>query len=166
MIKNDGFLIIELVIYLFITSIITVLLFNIFKFSINTFSKTEANVEIQQQAQFLKELIEDRVQRSKGIDSIINVNGQRVNVRNFKKGQIREIRLAQNDGLVGIYIDSKSKKMFLRTDMNYNGYEIGNYVNKMEIENVENGKGITFILQIQKKDEIFDLEFTSYFRNN
>ncbi|OPJ55620.1 PilW family protein [Alkalithermobacter paradoxus] len=162
---TKGFLMIELIISLSLIGVIMLLVFNITIFNIKAFTKTEASVEIQQQAQFLKEFIEDKVYRSTRIDSIINLSGNRVNVNTFKSGEIREIRLYLVDGVVGIYIDKNSKKMFYRTDIRYNGYEIGNYINKMEIEKLQNGRGIKFNLEIQKKKETFDLEFIAYFRN-
>ncbi|SHH07818.1 prepilin-type N-terminal cleavage/methylation domain-containing protein [Tepidibacter thalassicus] len=163
--NKKGFTLMEVIVSLGLTSILLLLLFNVMFFNIKILKKTEARIEIQEQAQFIKEFIEDKLHISSGVDSIIDVNGHKIKNKNFNKGEIKELRFILSNNIEGIYIDNKRKKMFYRRNLLYNGYEIGDYVKKFNVEKISEGKGIRVCLEMEKNNEIMNVEFLVYFRN-
>ncbi len=163
--NKRGFTLTELLIALGMMSILILLGFHILFLNFKVFNKTEANVEIQQQGQFLKQFIENKLYLSYGLDSIVDMNGKKIKSQDFEEGEIKELRFRLEDIVVGIYINPKNKKMFYRKDLLYNGYEIGDYVKKMKVENRRNGKGVKINLELEKKSEQIEVDFVVYFRN-
>ncbi|SHK12498.1 prepilin-type N-terminal cleavage/methylation domain-containing protein [Tepidibacter formicigenes] len=163
--NKKGFTLIEVIISLGLTSILMLLSFNIIFLNVKMFNKTEARIEIQEQAQFIKEFIENKLYLSSGVHSVINKDGYKIKSKDFKEGEIKELRFVLSDNVEGIYIDNKRKKMFYRRNLMYNGYEIGDYVKKFNIEKISEGKGVKIYLEMEKNKEIMNIEFLVYFRN-
>lgn len=163
--KQQGFSLIELIISLGLMSILMLLVFNILFFSLNMYNKTEAHIEIQEQAQMLKQFIEDKLYISSGIDSIVDINGSKIKTEDFEKGEIKELRFKLEEIVADIYIDKKSKKVFFKKDLRYNGYEIADYVNKINVESIDNGRGVKINLELEKNSKNMNVEFCVYFRN-
>lgn len=163
--EQYGFSLVELIISLGLMSILMLLIFNILLFNLNMYNKTEASIEIQEQGQFLKQFIEDKLYISRGIDSIVDINGNKIKTEDFKKGEIKELRFKLEEVVADVYIDKKSKKVFFKKDLRYNGYEIGDYVNKINLESIDNGRGVKIDLEMEKNNKNINVEFYVYFRN-
>ena len=75
-IKNYGFTLIEVLISIALYSILIALVFSTMNFNINSLYKVERNVEIQQQAQFIFNFMEEKIMESTGLIYLEDMQGK------------------------------------------------------------------------------------------
>ena len=163
--NNKGFTLIELILSISLSMLIGACIFNVLIFNKNIFNMTSSAIEIQQQSQFLKEFIEDKLYISSGIDSIVDINGKTIKYEDFKEGSINEVIFTISNINQSIYWDKMKGKVFYRKNMSYNGYEIGDYVEGIRIKKVNNGRGIHVYIRTKRKGKDLQSDFLVYFRN-
>ncbi|WP_099190386.1 prepilin-type N-terminal cleavage/methylation domain-containing protein [Tepidibacter mesophilus] len=163
--NNKGITLMELIISLGLISVLLMVIFNVFIFSTKVYNISHSNVEIQEQAQIIQNFIENNLYLSSGIDSVINKNGDKININEFNEADIKEVRFNVDGRICSIYHIDNKKKVFFRKNLNYNGYEFGDYIENMNIKNIDNGSGAEISLKLQKGSENISTSFLIYFRN-
>ncbi|MEJ8553640.1 PilW family protein [Tepidibacter sp. Z1-5] len=163
--KNRGITLIELIISLGFISVLLMIIFNIFMFSTKVYNSSYSNIEIQEQAQMIQNFIENNLYSSSGIDRVIDKNGKKIDLNKFDEADIKEVRFNVDGQIYSIYYIYSKKKVFFKKNIKYNGYEVGDYVENINIKNVDNGSGAKISLKLQKDKEAINTSFLIYFRN-
>ncbi|MCT4509822.1 MAG: type II secretion system GspH family protein [Tepidibacter sp.] len=163
--NNKGITLIELIISIGLVSVLLMVLFNIFMFSTEVYSLSHSNIEMQEQAQTIQNFIENNLYLSSGIESIITKNGEKFYKDEFEKEDVKEIRFKIDGQMCSIYHMYNKKKVFIKKNLNYNGYEFGDYLENINIKNIDNGSGVEISLKLQKDRKTINTSFLIYFRN-
>ncbi|CAH2212945.1 PilW family protein [Tepidibacter aestuarii] len=163
--NNKGVTLIELIISIGFISVLLMIIFNIFIFSTKVYNISHSNVEIQEQSQMIQSFIESNLYLSSGIDSVIDKNGNKLHVNEFYEKDIKEVRFNVDGQIRSIYHIYNKKKLFIKKNLNYNGYEFGDYIENIKIKNIDNGSGAEISLKLQKDSEVINTSFLIYFRN-
>lgn len=148
--KRDdfGFTLIELMISIALFSIMITLIFSIFNTNMKIFNKINNKVEIQQQAIFIFNFMEEKIMESKGITIVEDINGRTkhttneiVNIKKiiFKNNETRDekgyIFNLIRDYVVGSY------NLKYGTGLSGIGtVEVGNYIENIETEPIPSDK--------------------------
>ncbi|MBU5337539.1 type IV pilus modification PilV family protein [Intestinibacter bartlettii] len=176
--QRQGYILLEVIISVFIMSIIIACLYNIINVANKANSNIEDRIELSQQIEEMDSHIRNLVQ---GCMNIINITTVDRNVisdleydkvytvssikLNFKNDDNKnEITLKNRE----ISLKKSSKKLFINTLRANNssesgGYEIGDYVKSIRIKK-ENPKIISIILNLEKNNIEVEKEIKLYIR--
>ncbi len=163
--NKKGITLIELIISLGLISVLLMIMFNIFIFSTKVYNISHSNVEIQEQAQMIQSFIENNLYASSGIESVIDKNGKKIDLNKLDESDIKEVRFNVDGQMCSIYHIYSKKKVFIKKNIKYNGYEFGDYIENINIKNIDKGSGAEISLKLQKGREVINTSFLIYFRN-
>ncbi|MBO3443761.1 type II secretion system protein [Clostridium sp. CCUG 7971] len=172
--RRRGYLLLESVVSLSIIMILMGVSYYLLFFCMNTKTKIEDKIELQQQASEISKYIEEIIGNSKGIisissksneesDKLLETNSIKCKYRNEsssdKSIKDKEISLKED-----------KSKLFINT-LNYlgnsesGGYEIGDYIDKMYAFVYEDGNFVKVRLKLSKNNQIHETEFDVFIRN-
>ena len=162
---RKGYLILENIISITITGVIVTTLCAILFSALNLYSKTCSTIEIQQQGLELQNHIERELNENIEIKSIKMANGKNITNEDFDERDIISIKYKPIDrddsqGLDEIYLNSTTNKVFIKRRNAASGYEVGNYLDKLYIEKIKNGKIINIRLQLSKNNQKYEVKFS------
>jgi type II secretory pathway pseudopilin PulG len=152
--KKRGFLLLESILYLAILSLIIGMVYNLVFFNLNSLNIVQNNIEIQQQSYTIKNHIKSRLIVASNIQSVKTINNK-----------VSYIRYNVDKRIDEIYLNPYTKKIFYRQNCLAPGYEIGNYIDNIKIENLDNGKLIKIILYLSKNNNNIETEFVVNLKN-
>lgn len=172
--RREGYLLLESIISLSIIMILISLSYYLLFFCIDTKTRIEDKIELQQQASEISKYIEEIIGNSKGIISI----GSKSNEDSTKLIETNSIKCKYKDESTNdknikdkeISLKENKSKLFINT-LNYlgnsesGGYEIGDYIDKMYASVYEDGNFVKIKLKLSKNDQIYETEFDVYIRN-
>lgn len=172
--RRKGYLLLESVISLSIIMILIVVLYYLLFFCMNTKTRIEDKIELQQQANEVSKYIEEVIGNSKGIISIrskLNEESNKLLETNSIKCKYRNE--SSSDKSIKdkeISLKEDKSKLFINT-LNYlgnsesGGYEIGDYIDKMYAFVYEDGNFVKVRLKLSKNNQIHETEFDVFIRN-
>ncbi|WFD08983.1 PilW family protein [Tepidibacter hydrothermalis] len=163
--NKKGITLIELIISIGLIGVLLMIVFSVFIFSTKVYNISYSNIEIQEQAQMIQSFIENNLYLSSGIESIIDKNGKKIDPNKFEEVDIKEVRFNVGGHMNSIYHIYNKKKIFIKKNLNYNGYEFGDYIENINIKNIDNGSGAKISLKLEKDKQIINTSFLVYFRN-
>lgn len=163
--NKKGITLIELIISIGLIGVLLMIIFSVFIFSTKVYNISHSNVEIQEQAQMIQNFIENNLYLSSGIESIIDKNGKKLNANEFDEVDIKEIRFDLDGQICSIYHIYNKNKVLFRKNLDYNGYEFGDYIENISIKNIDDGSGAKISLKLQKNNQVINTSFLVYFRN-
>ncbi len=169
--RKKGYLLIENVMTLSITLLILSLLYYILFFSVETKSKIEDRLEIQQQANEVSRYIEEVIENSKGIINIpysiesdfIEVTSIKCkyNDKNIENGEIKDKEISLKKDKSKVFINTLNKY----GNSESGGYEIGDYVDNLFVSVYEDGNFVKLRLRLSKNEQIYETDFKVHIRN-
>jgi len=163
--NKKGITLIELIIAIGLIGVLLMIVFSVFIFSTKVYNMSHSNIEIQEQAQMIQNFIENNLYLSSGIESIIDKDGKKIDPNKFEEVDIKEVRFNVDGQMNSIYHIYNKKKIFIKKNLNYNGYEFGDYIENINIKNIDNGSGAKISLKLQKNKQSINTSFLVYFRN-
>lgn len=143
-----GFALIELMISIALFGILITLIFSIFNTNMKIFSKINNKVEIQQQAIFIFNFMEEKIMESKGITIVEDINGRTkhttneiVNIKKiiFKNNETRD----EKGYIFNLIRDYGVGSYNLKYGIGLYGIgtiEVGNYIENIETEPIPSDK--------------------------
>lgn len=143
-----GFTLIELMISIALFGILISLIFSVFSVNMNTVDKINKKVEIQQQAQFIFNFIEEKIIESKGIIHIEDINGSMKHDTN-ELVRIKKIIFQNNETrkekgyIFNLIKDYEAGSYNLKYGIWLSGtgtVEVGNYIENIEVEPMPSDK--------------------------
>lgn len=145
---NNGFTLIELLIVLALAGVIVSIIISILFTNINIFHKTDRDIELQQQGQFIIGFLEKKIIESCGTIYLEDMNGhvkhETYDKANIKKIIFKNIPEAENEGYIfQLSKDSKYNTFNLKYGKGLSGtptVEVGNYIEKIEVEPIPSNK--------------------------
>lgn len=143
-----GFTLVELMISIALFGILVTLIFSIFNTNMNIFDKINKKVEIQQQAIFIFNFMEEKIMESKGIISVEDINGRIKHTTNeivkIKKIIFKNNEARKEKGYVfNLIRDYEVGSYNLKYGIWQSGegtVEVGNYIEKIEVEPIPSDK--------------------------
>lgn len=177
---NKGFTIIELLIALSLASVVVSIVFSILIANINMFHRTDNDIELQQQGQFIIGFLEEKIMESEKIiylEDMSNIVKHNTNEKiNMKKIIFKNSPNSEKAGYI----------FYLSKDPAYNSYnlkygiglsgaatvEVGNYIESIQImpipshSNYSEAKGITIILYLNVDGQKKSFTTQLCFRNS
>lgn len=172
--RRGGYLLLESIVSLSIIMILIGISYYLLFFCVDTKTRIEDKVELQQQANEMGKYIEDVIGNSKGIISInskLNENSNELIETNSIKCKYKDENT--NDKNIKdkeISLKEDKSKLFINT-LNYlgnsesGGYEIGDYIDKMYASVYEDGNFVKIKLKLSKNNQTYETEFDVYIRN-
>ncbi|SDY47970.1 prepilin-type N-terminal cleavage/methylation domain-containing protein [Proteiniborus ethanoligenes] len=177
---NNGFTLIEILITLSLAGIVISIVLSLLITNIRMFHKTDKDIELQQQGQFIIGFLEEKILESDKIVYLENMDNELKHDTN-EKLNVKKI----------IFKNSPSAKdqgyiFYLSKDLNANTYnlkygkglsgaatvEVGNYIEKIQIEPIPlnskytEAKGITIILYFNIDEQKKSFTTQLCFRNS
>lgn len=143
-----GFTLIELMISIALFGILISLIFSVFSVNMNTIDKINKKVEIQQQAQFIFNFIEEKIIESEGIIHIEDINGSMKHDTN-ELVRIKKIIFQNNETrkekgyIFNLIKDYEAGSYNLKYGIWLSGtgtVEVGNYIENIEVEPMPSDK--------------------------
>ena len=152
--RKRGFLLLESVLYLAILSLIIGMVYNLVFFNLNSLNTIQNNIEIQQQGYTIKNHIKSRLMRASNIQSVKTINNK-----------VSSIKYNIDKRSDEFYLNPYTKKLFYRKNCLAPGYELGDYIDDIEIENLNNGNLVKIRLYLSKKNNNIETEFVVDLKN-
>ncbi|HSQ33461.1 MAG TPA: type II secretion system protein [Peptostreptococcaceae bacterium] len=152
--RKRGYLLLESVLYLAILSLIIGMVYNLVFFNLNSLNTIQNNIEIQQQGYTIKNHIKSRLMRASNIESVKTINNK-----------VSSIKYNIDKRSDEFYLNPYTKKLFYRKNCLAPGYELGDYIDNIEIENLNNGNLIKIRLYLSKKNNNIETEFVVDLKN-
>ena len=162
--KKRGFLLLESLLYLAILSLIIGMVYNLIFFNLNSLNTVQNNIELQQQSYNIKNHIKSRLIRASNIQSVKTINNRVISINSLNKESVTSIKYSDDKRIDELYLNKVTKKLFYRKN-SLDGYELGNYIENIEIENLDNGKLIKIILYLSKNNNNIETEFVVNLKN-
>ncbi|WP_042271947.1 hypothetical protein [[Clostridium] dakarense] len=172
--RRKGYLLLESVISLSIIMILIGVSYYLLFFCIDTKTRIEDKIELQQQANEISKYIEEVIGNSKGIISISSKSNEESNklleTNSIKCKYKNESSSDKSIKDKEISLKEDKSKLFINT-LNYlgnsesGGYEIGDYIDKMYASVYENGNFVKVKLKLSKNNQIYETEFDVFIRN-
>jgi type II secretory pathway pseudopilin PulG len=163
--KKRGFLLLESVLYLAVLSLIIGMVYNLVFFNLNSLNIIQNNIEIQQQGYTIKNHIKSRLIRASNIISVKTTNNKTINIDNLDKEKVTSIKYNIDKRSDELYLNPYTKKIFYKKNCISPGYELGDYIDTMEIENLNNGSFVKIRLYLSKKNNNIENEFVVNLKN-
>lgn len=170
--RRQGYLLLENIISLSIIIILISISYYLLFFCIDTKTKIEDKIELQQQASEISKYIEDIIGNSKGIISIDLLENQNMNELietssikcKYKDDNNKDVKDKE------ISLKKDKSKLFINTLNNLGnsesgGYEIGDYIDKIYASVYEDGSFVKVKLKLSKNNQIYETQFDVYIRN-
>jgi type II secretory pathway pseudopilin PulG len=152
--RKRGFLLLESVLYLAILSLLIGMVYNLVFVNLNSLNKIKTNIEIQQQGYTIKNHIKSRLMRASNIESVKTINNK-----------VSSIKYNIDKRSDEFYLNPYTKKLFYRKNCLAPGYELGDYIDNIEIENLNNGNLVKIRLYLSKKNNNIETEFVVDLKN-
>lgn len=162
--NKKGYILLDISISMLIMSIILLTLYNLLFFSISIYKKIYSKIEIQQQGVEVQNYIEKELSSDKHINKIKKSNGTILNDKEFSLENVKSIYYKSNKDIDydEIFLNKKSKKLFIKRMGYKSGYEIGDYIDNMYISKEEDGNIINIKLELSKNKQNHCIEFSIY----
>ena len=171
--NKNGYILLESLVSLGITSILVLLLYSTLMLSVNAKNLIEDKIELQQQAIDITRQIEAVIGNSKGI---IEINARTSNENKYMDFKdISSIKCRYTDGKND---DGKNLEISLKENLNKvfinglndgisksGGYEIGDYIDNIYIRVCKDEQCVDLILELSKNNRKYETEFSVYIRN-
>ena len=164
--NNKGFTILEIIITLAITVIVITIVGRFFITNIKSYGRINDNCEIQDQAQFVSEYLDDKVLKSSGVSLIKNTKNQIANATNGAF-YVQEIEFDSSNSKLSINQNFK----VMSSSIFCNNMVLGNYIESLYVSPLpadmiySEAKGIKYRLSFVKNNSNYILERSIYFRN-
>ena len=173
---NRGMTLIELILSVFISSIIVIVLSTMSITSIKIFERIYNSIEIQQQGHFIMDFMTNKIIHSNKIDSVLDYNN--ICVYNTNKevslGEIKFKDISLENGKWHVFSIQKDYKVEGRS-MRYGNrspatIEAGNYVDSIHVKplpeksSYSEAKGINISITMKKGENKMKLSKNIYFR--
>ena len=145
---NFGFTLVELMISIALFSILITSVFSIFNNNMNIFNKINKKVEIQQQAIFIFNFMEEKIMESKGIIIVEDINGRNKHttneIVNIKKIVFKNNKTRKEKGYIfNLTKNNEVGSYNLKYGIGLSGIgtvEVGNYIENIETEPIPSDK--------------------------
>lgn len=178
--RDKGYTIIELILAVFLFGIFLTMVFTSSVFSMKTLSAIDKDVELQQQAQFIFNFMEDRIIESMGVYYLQDNKGYTRHDTNARAslGKIifKNLPGRPDKGYIfSLSKDPEAAYYNLKYGIGlYGGAsdEVGNYISSMEVEPIPSGKiyteadGIVLRINFVLDGCVFACENSYHFRNS
>lgn len=173
--NRGGYLLLDSIISLALTSTLILILSSLLLCTINARDSIEDKIELQQQAAEISKHIEAVIGDSMGILDIntrqtTHTNNKILNNATSIKCKYRDDSLNLNVKDKEISLKSNNSKLFINTINKHGvsesgGYEIGAYIDNMYIGMSNDNKCANIKLELSKGRQTYETEFKVYIRN-
>ena len=165
--RRRGYLILEISMSMIITSIVLLVLYSLLFTSLNMYKKIYSSIEIQQQALEIQKYIEKELSGDINIINIKTENNKILGDENFEFTNVKSIYYKPKKDLEynccdELFLNKKTKKLFIRRRGYKSGYEIGDYIDNIYISKEKNGKIINIRLELSNNKQNHCVEFLIY----
>lgn len=170
--KKRGYLLLEGIVSLFIIVTLSLSFYYILFFSNNYKNMIQNKVELHEQGEEISFQINKLLENSKGIISIRDTNGKTIFEDNKSYIKAESIKCRYRDEYNKTEKDreisfKRNNKLFINTlnsggGSEAGGYEIGDYVDSINI--INNNNKISIKLYLSKGSQKYETEFNSYIR--
>lgn len=178
--RNRGFTIIEVLIAIILFGILFSMVFSVANFSMRTFSLIDKDIELQQQAQFIFNFMENKIIGSAGVIYLDDMQGYKKHNTNdsvvmktiiFKNPPDHEYKGYIFSLDTGAQYDHYNLK-YGEGDSGIGTVEVGNYIKSMEVRPIPEDKnyseayGIFLRINFLLDGHAFSCENSFYYRNS
>lgn len=176
--KRKGYILLEMILSIFVISIIILGLYQIITVSTTANTKISAKIELNEQLQEIDFQIRNLLKESNDIISITTVDGSSLdNIPTGVEYNISSIKLKLKTDQETSRVETKNKeikfkkdtkKLFINTlttnDYSEGGYEIGDYVESISIK-INSENNILVLLKLKKNDTIIEHKISMILNN-
>lgn len=163
--KKRGYLLIESILHIAILSIIISILYSLLFFNLNSFTIVSDKIELEQQSYSISNYIESKIKLATNIEKVTLKNNSIIEDEDFENKDIISIKYNVNNRIDEFYYNRITKKLFYRKDCIKPGYEIGDYIENINISRKQNGNLLIVKIDLSKNNEFIESEFVLKLRN-
>ena len=165
--RRKGYFILEISISMVITSILLITLYSLLFSSINMYKKIYSSIEIQQQGLEIQQHIEKELSGDVEITEVKTENSKVLSDKTFQATSVKSIYYKSKTNLElnscdELFLNKKTKKLFIKRNGYKTGYEVGDYINDIYISKEKDGKIINIKLELSKNKQNHCVEFSIY----
>lgn len=165
--RKNGYFILEVSVSIIITSIILIILYSLLLSSISMYKKIYSSIEIQQQGLEIQRHIENELKGGIEVTNIKTEDNQIINDKNFALKNAKSIFYKSKETLTNnepdeLFLNKKTKKVFIKRRGYKSGYEIGDYLDNIYISKEKDGKIVNIRLELSKNKQNHCVEFSIY----